>query len=356
MSMTSRERWLAILDRREPDRIPTDYWATGELTARLKRDLDCADDEALWRRLHVDRPRFVGPRCKLEHHPDDPQANLWGVRHQAVNYGTGVYHEVSHSPLAHISSVSELRGFRFPSPDDFDYDPITEAVDGDDGTRLMHGGSFEPFLLYCNLRGLEQGFEDLLLSPELAEGILARMFEFFHEHNRRVFEAGRGRIELTYIAEDLGGQAGPLMSLATYRRFLLPNQVRMADLARQHGVHIMYHTDGAARTFIPDLIDKVGIEILNPIQWRCPGMERAALVRDFGGQIAFHGATDNQQTLPFGSADDVRAETADNVRLFAGARWICAPCHNMQAVTPTANVVALYETIHELGCAPAAAG
>ena len=36
----------------------------------------------------------------------------------------------------------------------------------------------------------------------------------------------------------------------------------------------MYHTDGAARMFLPDLIDRVGIEILNPIQWRCPGMDR----------------------------------------------------------------------------------
>ena len=83
-----------------------------------------------------------------------------------------------------------------------------------------------------------------------------------------------------------------------YRRFLLPNQIKMADLARRYGVHVMYHTDGAARVFLPDLVDRVGIEILNPIQWRCPGMEREKLVADFGGRIIFHGSIDNQQTLP----------------------------------------------------------
>jgi uroporphyrinogen decarboxylase len=95
------------------------------------------------------------------------------------------------------------------------------------------------------------------------------------------------------------------MSLELYRRYLLPRQLEMSDLARSYGIHIIYHTDGAARVFLPDLVDVVGIDILDPIQWRCPGMEREGLARDFGQRIAFHGAIDNQQTLPWGSRDDV---------------------------------------------------
>ena len=109
------------------------------------------------------------------------------------------------------------------------------------------------------------------------------------------------------------------MSLNLHRQFLLPNQIRMADLARSHGVHVMYHTDGAARVFIPDLIDRVGIELLNPIQWVCPGMEREALVRDFGGRSAFHGSIENQRILPFGTVDEVVDEVAESVRLYQGS-------------------------------------
>jgi uroporphyrinogen decarboxylase len=123
----------------------------------------------------------------------------------------------------------------------------------------------------------------------------------------------------------------------------------MAELARSNGVHVMYHTDGAARAFLPDLIDKVGIEILNPIQWRCPGMEREQLVRDFGERIVFHGSIDNQQTLAFGTVDDVVAEVRQSVEIYRGARWICAPCHNIQPVSPTANIVAMYEAIRAVG-------
>lgn len=104
-----------------------------------------------------------------------------------------------------------------------------------------------------------------------------------------------------------------------------------------------------ARRFLPDLIDKVGIEILNPIQWRCAGMEREDLVRDFGRRIIFHGSIDNQQTLPFGTPADVADEVRRSAPIYADARWICGPCHNIQPVSPTQNIVALYETIHENG-------
>jgi len=170
-----------------------------------------------------------------------------------------------------------------------------------------------------------------------------------YEYHRRLFEAGTGRIDTMWVAEDLGSQTGPLLSLPTYRRFLLPNQIRMADLARKHHIHVMYHTDGAAAIFLPDLIDQVGIEVLNPIQWRCPGMEREKLVREFGPHVIFHGSIENQHILPFGTPAEVEREVAVSVAIYRDARWICAPCHRLQPVTPTANILALYQTIHALG-------
>jgi uroporphyrinogen decarboxylase len=347
--MTPRARWLAILEGRQPDRIPTDMWATDEVCDRLLRDLACDSHEALWRKLHVDRPRFVGPTPLHTDRPAEPDTDSWGIRRRRVDYGTGEYHEVEGPPMAAIDSVNAVHRYPWPSPDDFDYSTVTAAVEADDGYRILQAGGYEPFLLYCSLRGLEQGFADLALNPDIADAMLGHLFDFFFEHNRRIYEAGQGRIKLTYVAEDLGGQTAPLMSVATYRRFLRENQRRMAELARQHGIHVMYHTDGAAYPFLRDLVDVVGIEILNPIQWRCPGMERDRLVRDYGQRIAFHGAIDNQQTLPFGSPADVIAEVKESVEIFKGARWICAPCHNLQAVSPTANIVAMYAAIREAG-------
>jgi uroporphyrinogen decarboxylase len=347
--MTPRERWMALLEGKEADRIPADYQATDEVTARLLQELNCVDESALWRKLHVDKRTFLEPTWRLSHHPDDPVADMWGVRYRKVDYGSGTYEEPCCHPLARAESPAHVHAHRWPSPDDFDYEPIAQAVQQDDGYYPIHAGHFEPFLLYGYMRGLEQAFEDLALNADIADAILGRLFDFYHEHIRRIFEAGQGRVDLTWVAEDLGSQTGPLMSLDTYRRFLLPHQIKMAELARSHGVHVMYHTDGAARMFLPDLIDRVGIEVLNPIQWRCAGMEREKLVADFGDRIILHGSIDNQQTLAFGSVEDVVREVRESVEIYRGARWICAPCHNIQPVSPTENIVAMYETIHQLG-------
>ena len=350
MPMTPRQRWLALLKREKPDRVPTDYWATPEVTARLLGDLGCRDEDALFERLHIDRPRFLWVPPTVQHHPDDPQADVWGVRHREVRHATGAYWEVASHPLADAKSVADVHAFRWPDADAHDFEAVRDQVARLPDDRIVAACSYEPFLLYCAMRGMEQAMMDLLVEPEVAEAIFQHLFDYHWRLNARVFEIGGGRIDLTYVAEDLGSQTGLLMGLKEIRRFLLPNQKRMADLARSRGIHVMYHTDGAAREVIPDLLDVTGIEILNPVQWRCRGMEREGLVRDFGDRVIFHGAVDNQRTLPFGRPDDVRREVLENLRIFAWpARWICAPCHNLQPVSPTENIVALYETIWEHG-------
>lgn len=348
--MTPRERWLAVLAGQKPDRIPTDYWATWEVTERLLRELKCEGVIDLFQKLHIDWPYNYSAPHKTNKHPVDAQADIWGVRYRHVEHGAGgAYDEVAYHPLANMTTAEEIHAFAWPSADDHDYDVLKAKLATLPGDRALSCGYYEPFLLYCSMRGMEQGMMDLLVEPEIAEAILGHIFDYTYQVNQRMFEIGKGRIDTTYVAEDLGSQTSLLMGLDQIRRFLLPNQKKMADLARGYGIHIFYHTDGAAREVIPDLINVTGIEILNPIQWRCPGMEREGLVRDFGDKVVFHGAIDNQQTLPFGTPADVRNEVLESIEIFRPARWICAPCHNLQPVSPTANILAMYETIWENG-------
>jgi uroporphyrinogen decarboxylase len=347
--MTPRERWLALFAGEKPDRIPTDYWATDEVTNRLQREFRCSDLEELYDKLHIDGLTRIEPPCLKQHHPDDPEADIWGVRKKKIDYGAGIYEEFGTHPLEHVTSVEEVHEFKWPGADDHDYEIYKTQIGKAPRYRMIRSGDFEPYLIYCAMRGLEQGLMDVREHPDILQAALDHIFDYYYNLNQRIYEIGKGIIEVSYIAEDLGGQNGLLMSLEDIRRFILPNQKRMADLARSHGIHIFYHTDGDVREVIPDLISVTGIELLNPIQWRCPSMVREDLVRDFGGKIIFHGAMDNQKTLPFGTVEDVRAEVLENIRIFSPARWICAPCHNLQPTTPTENIVAMYETIHEYG-------
>jgi uroporphyrinogen decarboxylase len=190
---------------------------------------------------------------------------------------------------------------------------------------------------------------DLLVNPELASYCLDILFDLAYESTVRIYEAIPGRVNISYVAEDFGSQASLLFSPKQIRTIFIPRMKRMINLAHSAGAYAFFHSDGAVRPILPDMI-AAGIDVLNPIQWRCVGMERAGLKRDFGEDLIFHGGVDNQQTLPFSAPADVREEVGANIEILgAGGGYIIAPCHNIQPNTPPENVVAMYEAGREFG-------
>ncbi|MCD6506109.1 uroporphyrinogen-III decarboxylase-like protein [Candidatus Poribacteria bacterium] len=346
-SMTPKERWLAVLNRKKPDRIPMDYWATGEATEKVMKYLGCSSVDEMFKRLHIDRvigvgPRYIGP-------PIEPGYDMYGCRYEKVNYGTGVYSECVYHPLAQYNSIEEIeRNYTWPTADWFDYSVIPDQIKGREMYPIRGGGS-EPFLTYKNLRGMEQAYMDLILNPDLVHYCLDKLFDFCYENTLRIYEQIPGKVNISYVAEDFGSQEGLLISREHIREFFIPRMKRMIDLAHQAGAYVFFHSDGAIREIIPDMIE-AGIDVLNPIQWRCKGMDRKGLKRDFGDKVIFHGGVDNQYTLAFGTVEEVREEVIYNIQVLGeGGGYILAPCHNIQAVSPPENAVTMYETGYEYG-------
>ena len=345
--MTPKERWLAVLSGRQPDRMPMDYWGTAEATAKVVAHLGVADEEEMFRNLHIDRVITVGPTYAGPPLPAD--TDEYGCRFASVDYGTGNYRECIFHPLAAYDSIEEIEaGYTWPSIDLFDFSQLSHQVSGLQDYPVRGGGS-EPFLVYKNLRGQEQAFIDLIENEELVDHCLDHLFGLARDKSIRVYESLPDQVNISYVAEDMGAQEGLMLSLAHIRRFLLPGMKQMIDLAHEVGAYAFFHSDGAIREILPEMID-LGIDVLNPVQWRCRGMARQELKRDFGDRIVFHGGVDNQQTLPFGRVVDVEREVRENLEILgAGGGYILAPCHNIQAVSPAENVVALYRAGYELG-------
>jgi uroporphyrinogen decarboxylase len=360
-TMTPRERWLAVLNRQTPDRVPMDYWATDEATERLMAYLHCESEQALFEHLHIDKVISVGPYYSGApvsvydtggyyvgpSLPDD--ADVFGCRYRQVDYGAGTYWECVYHPLAQYDTIEEIkRNYRWPGPDWWDYSALPDQVTAYEEYPIQGGGS-EPFLNYKNLRGQEQAFMDLVLHPEMVHFCLDRLFDLCYQNTLRIYEQLPGRVMITYVAEDFGGQEDLMYSPAQIREFFVPRMRRLMELAHEAGAFVFHHTDGASRKIIPDMVE-AGIDVLNPIQWRCKGMEREALKRDFGDRLIFHGGVDNQYTLAFGSVEDVREEVMDNLRILGeGGGYILAPCHNIQAVSPPRNIVTMYGAGYECG-------
>jgi len=103
-SMTPRERWLAVVRREKPDRIPMYYRATEEAHEKLLEHMGCSRGEML-ERLHIDTLCGVGPRYVGPQRPSGE--DLYGRRSRIVHYEGGSYSECVHSPLAEFDSVEE---------------------------------------------------------------------------------------------------------------------------------------------------------------------------------------------------------------------------------------------------------
>jgi uroporphyrinogen decarboxylase len=335
--MSPCERWQAVLSEKQPDRVPCDYFATPEVTERLLRDLRCDSKRTLWERLGIDKGIQISE-------------NVWHLGFQEIpcGGGLGVYQEVVIHPLAGAETVSEIERFPWPDPDWWDVDGFRARCEAWKDYPIL-GREYEPFWLYCLMRGMEKAMEDLIVTPEIAEAALERIFVIHESVFRRTLEKASDLIDLMVVSEDLGSQHSLLMSPKLFRQFFRPRMARMIELVHSYGVKVFHHNDGAIRPFIPELID-IGIDVLDPIQWRCAGMDREDLAADFGPDLVFHGGIDNQQTLPFGTPEDVRKEVAENIEMFSQCKGhIVCPCHNIQPNTPTENILALYEAVEEFG-------
>jgi uroporphyrinogen decarboxylase len=217
-TMTPRERWLAVLDRETPDRLPMDYWATGEANDKLMKHLGCGSLEAVYERLHIDAPIFVGPGYVGPRIPLGE--DTYGCRFEWADYGSGRYLECTHHPLAEFQTLDEIeRGYdRWPDPDWYDYSVIPSQVRGKE-MRPIRGGGSEPFLTYTFLRGQQQALIDLVDSPEMVHFCLDQLFGFCYENTRRIYEQAHPRVpDSSDEADDRSGSASWSFRISSQRR------------------------------------------------------------------------------------------------------------------------------------------
>jgi uroporphyrinogen-III decarboxylase len=102
------------------------------------------------------------------------------------------------------------------------------------------------------------------------------------------------------------------------------------------------------RLLLPDFVE-AGFDILNPIQCSAANMDPEGLKKEFGSRFTFWGGgVDTQQTLPFATPDEVRAQVRERVRIFGQAGgFVFNPTHNVQARVPLENMLAMYEAYRD---------
>jgi uroporphyrinogen decarboxylase len=129
-----------------------------------------------------------------------------------------------------------------------------------------------------------------------------------------------------------------------WREFIYPVLRRMYGAVRQAGKFVMIHSCGDVDELFDDLI-AAGLNCFNPFQPEV--MNVYDLLPRYRGRLAFHGGMSTQRTLPFGTVDDVRAETRRLLELGRDGGYIFAPAHDVEGDVPLENILAFVEVLHE---------
>ncbi len=344
-AMRSKDRVLCALNWQEPDRVPIQLYAVGEIIALLRDHFGGRDvPEALGVDFRYVTAPYLG-EIKPPH-GEIVSYDLWGTGYIHVDNGRGgFYNEASILPLAEIRTLDDVEAYPWPDPDAFNYAAIADQCDATADYAVCCGEAHVPDILngVSRGRGMEQVITDVALRDEVGLAIIHRRCDFYYEHMRQVLQAGGGKVDILCLGEDMGNQNGRMFSPKDFGEIFRPQLQRFIDLGHEFGCKVMMHSCGDTHEIMPDLID-MGLDVLDAMQPEPAGMDPETIRELCRGKLAFCGLISTQSTLPFGTEADCRTEARHRLDVIAkGGGYIFAPSHNIQAGAPLENILAVFE-------------
>jgi uroporphyrinogen decarboxylase len=405
--MRSRERVLAAVEHRPVDRVPIDFGghrSSGIMAiayARLKRHLGIASgdvyvydviqqlaivEEAVLDELGVDTVEMGrgflldpaewkdwtlpdGTPCKvpayvsLERRGDDwyllsPRGTPVGVQKKGCLYFDQIHfplapRAIEDDDFADLEDALDEVMWSVPHPGahvTLDAAGLAEMArcaaalraSTDRAIVALFGGNL--FEMGQMLYGMERYLAELALHPDDCVRLSEALTRIHLAKLEKWLGAVGPHVDVVLFGDDLGGQGGPLISMATYRRIFGPFHRRMWHRAKELArVKVQLHCCGGIEPFLGDFAEN-GLDAVNPVQTSARGMAPATLKARHGDRLCFWGGgCDTHRVLPSGTPEEVAAHVRQQGAVMArGGGFVFQQVHNVMADVPPENVVAMH--------------
>lgn len=293
--MTSRQRVKHALDFQQPDRIPRDLVILPPVM--MSQPDQVSEVLAKWP-LDIELPDFTygqgnqrGTRNEVGVYYDE-----WGCPFSVAQ--PGLKGEVKEPIISDWSALEDL-DIPYSFLDDADLSRVGSQSESSDRFILAKTHA-RPFERLQFLRGTENVFLDI--GDESTE--LLHLLRIIHDFNLREIEMwAQTKVDAIFFQDDWGSQENMLISPKQWREIFKPLYKDYAEIIRNAGKFVFFHSDGRITKIIPDLIE-IGVNALNS-QLFCMDIE--SLAESFRGEITIWGEIDRQWILPFGDEREVRA-------------------------------------------------
>ena len=328
---TKRQVVRAVFAGERPPYVPWHVVFTAEAKARLLEHLGPCDlEQALDNHMLMLR-RSTGSITDLGGgHVQDLFGVVWN---RTIDKDIGF-------PEGLVLAEPTLHGWHAPDPLNprFYLDWDRQIAAGGDRYRVF-SASFSLYERAWSMRGIENLMLDFYDHPAFVHELFDALVDF---NLAQVREALRYDIDAVYFGDDWGQQHGLQMGRRHWDAFIRPRLARLYREVREAGKAVMIHSCGAVDELFDELI-ALGVDCFNPFQPEV--MDVDEVFRRYGGRLSFFGGLSTQRTLPFGSVDDVRRESAHLLDLGRDGGYVFAPAHAVEGDVPLENMLAFLDAV-----------
>ncbi len=208
-----------------------------------------------------------------------------------------------------------------------------------------------PFLKYPKgIRDIEEWYISTVSRKDYLHRIFSRQTDIALANLEKIHNVvGEVPTVAFLCGTDFGTQISTFCSPRTYNNLYHPYYKRLNDwIHEQTSWKTFKHSCGAVEKFMPLFIES-GFDIINPVQCSATGMDPRMLKERYGDRLVFWGGgVDTQQTLPFGTPEQVKAEALSRCEVFApGGGFVFNAIHNVLPNTPLENFIAMVDAVND---------
>ena len=147
------------------------------------------------------------------------------------------------------------------------------------------------------------------------------------------------------VSDDIAFKGGLIFPPQFLREQLFPRLKRIYEPLKDAEIMCFYHSDGNLEKILPELVNEVKIDGLNPIE-RLAGMDPVK-IREAFPQLLLSGGIDTSQLLPFGHSREVEAEVLrTRSRMRPPGGYFVGASNELHTAVPLENAVAMYDAAH----------
>lgn len=304
--MLPRERVIAVLEHRKPDRVPLTAWLRANLTDELTDAYGSV--EAFEDRYEFDLTHIIG--------------------HEVVSFERkeGALRSMIEEGQTVLPSTLMEIPWRDPDAPAM-YEKVRDMVAFHKGHRgrfvyVQTPGIFEWF---NHAFRIENHLMYLALYPDDLHELYRRQVEWTSAYANNCLDLG---VDMIHVSDDWGMQTGLLFSPKMWWEMIYPYHQRLVEAVKRRGAYVSLHSDGNINA-VMDGIVKLGYDVVHPWQ-ESAGMDLYLFHARHRQEFAVMGGLDVQTTLGFGRIDALKREIERVIGLFAQGGGILCTTHFVQ--------------------------